>query len=80
MNTEQIKARIDALVAENQALGAQIDALREHRRAINAEVAKLNQAYRLAAALGPEVEVPGATVDVSGAELLAAMSAAIAKH
>lgn len=32
---------IEALVAENQRLGAQIDALREQRRTINEQIAKL---------------------------------------
>lgn len=32
---------IEALVAENQRLGAQIDALREQRRTINEQIARL---------------------------------------
>lgn len=76
----EVQAKIDELIAKNQALGAQIDALREQRRALNAEIAKLAGALKLAAAMesSPEIKhalVPGATVDVSAAEVLQAMLA-----
>jgi prefoldin subunit 5 len=74
----EIQAKIDALVAESQALGAQVDAIREQRRRINAEVAQLTGTLKLQAALhaSPEIRhaiAPGATVDVSATDVLQAM-------
>lgn len=42
-------SEVDALVAENQRLGAMIDEIREKRRAIRAQIATL-EALRIAAA------------------------------
>lgn len=84
MNAAEMQARIDQLVAENQALGAQVDALRDKRRAINAEIKKLAGTLKLAAVMeaSPEIRhaiAPGATVEVSAAEVLQAMAGAV-KH
>jgi prefoldin subunit 5 len=75
MTVQEMQDKIAALVAENQALGAQVDALRERRRAINAEVAKLNDALRVLGAIG--ATAPGSTVEVSAADMLRGMLAAV---
>jgi hypothetical protein len=77
MTFAELQAKADALIAENQKLGAEIDALRDRRRAINQEVAQLHATMRTIGALGVSAAAPGAEVDVSARELLQGMLAAL---
>jgi hypothetical protein len=86
MTHDEPLAAVEALTVESQQIGAQMDAMRERRREIKQQIHKLLAHEKLArfaaenpgvvAAMRVDAEVPGAVVEVSAAEALAAMAAA----
>lgn len=77
--------KIDALVAQSQAMGMEIDVLREKRRVINAQIQQIQGEMALAAALDANPAIrnaiaPGSTVSVSAADVIKAMAAGLTKQ
>jgi prefoldin subunit 5 len=83
MTAAEIQAKIEALTAESQTLGAQIDQIRDRRREIKDETHTLLRTLRLLDRAGGAVPVDataeGATVEVTAEEMLEGMLAAVRK-
>ena len=84
--------KIDALVAESQALGAQVDVIRERRREISVQIAGLQNDLAIEHALASnpalvealrnkrDAIAPGATVSVSASDVIRAMAAGLTQQ
>lgn len=78
---KELTEQIEALVAKNQELGARIDAIREVRRGIIAQIERAQGQLAMLAVAKTHKSIdavaPGATVVVSGKELLKALAAKV---